>query len=266
MDTPASPGPLVRRHTRITRITHWTWAICLFFLLLTGLQIFNAHPVLYWGDQSGFAFDNRVLWIGSEDGRGFIELFDWRLSGLGIFGASDGTLRAFPHWATIPSGADLATGRVVHFFFAWVFVATLLVWFAGAVVAGRLRRDLLMGRAHWVRLGPDLADHVRLRFRHGRRYGPLQRLSYGLVLFVLFPLMVLTGLAMSPGANAAAPWLPEVLGGRQSARTLHFVAAAALSGFFVVHVAMVVLAGPLNEMRAIATGWYRADAEETGDV
>ncbi|MEL6463983.1 MAG: cytochrome b/b6 domain-containing protein [Pseudomonadota bacterium] len=266
MNTPVSPGPLVRRHTRITRITHWTWAICLFFLLLTGLQIFNAHPVLYWGDQSGFDFDNTVFWIGSEDGRGFIQLFDVRLSGLGIFGASDGSLRAFPHWATIPSSTDLATGRVIHFFFAWIFVVTLLAWFVGAVVAGRLRRDLLMRRTHWVRLGADLVAHVRFRFRHGTRYGPLQRLSYGLVLFVLFPLMVLTGLAMSPGANAAAPWLPEMLGGRQSARTLHFGAAAALSGFFVVHVVMVVLAGPLNEMRAMVTGYYRADAGEKGDV
>ena len=95
----------------------------------------------------------------------------------------------------------------------------------------------------------------------------MQRLSYGLVLFVLFPMMILTGLAMSPGANAALPWLPELLGGRQSARTLHFACAAALSGFFVVHIAMVLLAGPLNEMRAILTGWYRADAVgEAGDV
>ena len=263
MDTSASPGLLVRRHTRITRITHWTWAICLFFLLLTGLQIFNAHPVLYWGDQSGFDFDNTVFWIGSEDGRGFVELFDLRFSGLGVFGATDGSLRAFPSWATIPSSTDLATGRVIHFFFAWIFVVTLLVWFSGAVVAGRIRRDLLLARVHWARLGPDMLDHLRFRFRHAAQYGPLQRLSYGVVLFVLFPLMVFTGLAMSPGANAAAPWLPDLLGGRQSARTLHFVSATALSVFFVIHIVMVVLAGPVNEMRAIVTGWYRTDAEET---
>ncbi|MEL6621156.1 MAG: cytochrome b/b6 domain-containing protein [Pseudomonadota bacterium] len=238
MQAPHPPGTLVRRHTRITRLTHWIWAVCLFFLLLTGLQIFNAHPVLYWGDQSGFAFDNAVLRPGP-----------------------------FPGWATIPSGTDLATGRVIHFFFAWVFVATLLVWAVGALVSGHLLRDLLMRRWHWSRLVPDMRDHARLRFRHTARYGPLQRLSYGVVLFVLFPMMILTGLAMSPGANAALPWLPELLGGRQSARTLHFACAAALSGFFVVHIAMVLLAGPMNEMRAILTGWYRADAVgEAGDV
>jgi len=237
MHAPHPPGPLVRRHTAITRLTHWSWAVCQFFLLLTGLQIFNAHPVLYWGDQSGVAFDNTVLHTG-----------------------------LFPGWATIPSGTDLATGRVIHFFFAWVFVATLLIWALGALASGHLLRDLILRPRHWGGLWSDVWDHVRLRFRHGARYGPVQRLSYGLVLFVLFPLMILTGLAMSPGANAALPWLPEMLGGRQSARTLHFFCAAALLAFFVVHIVMVLLAGPVNEMRAILTGWYRTDGREAGDV
>ena len=230
-------GPLVRRHTAITRITHWIWAACLFFLLLSGMQIFNAHPVLYWGDQSGFGFDNTVLRAGP-----------------------------FPGWATIPRGTDLATGRVIHFFFGWLFLATLLFWALGALASGHLWHDLIMRKRHWSGLPSDVRDHARLRFRHTARYGPLQRLSYGLVLFVLFPLMILTGLAMSPGANAALPWLSEILGGRQSARTLHFVFAAGLSVFFIIHVAMVLLAGPMNEMRAIVTGWYRADPEETSDV
>ncbi|WP_299689844.1 cytochrome b/b6 domain-containing protein [uncultured Tateyamaria sp.] len=260
------PGPLVRRHTRVTRVTHWIWALSLFFLLLTGLQIFNAHPVLYWGDQSGFGFDNTVLRIGAVDDRGVVELFGWRAGGMGVLGYSGGAVRAFPPWATIPSGTDLATGRVIHFFFAWVFVVTLLVWAVGALLSGHLVRDLVMDRHHWRGLARDVRDHVRGRFRHAARYGPLQRLSYGLVLFVLFPMMILTGLAMSPGVNAALPWLSEGLGGRQSARTLHFVLAAGLLGFFVVHMVMVVLAGPLNEMRAIVTGWYRADAQEAGDV
>ena len=230
-------GPLVRRHTAITRITHWLWAVCLFFLLLTGLQIFNAHPVLYWGDQSGFVFDNAVLRPGP-----------------------------FPGWATLPSGTALATGRVTPFFFAGVFVAVLLVWVLGAPMSGHLVRDLIMRRRHWNALLSDARDHARLRFHHGVRSGPLQSLSYGVVLFVLFPLMVVTGLAMSPGANAAMPWMPEILGGRQSARTLHFFCAAALLVFFLIHIAMVLLAGPLNEIRAILTGWYRADTGETGDV
>ncbi len=237
MNAPEPTRPLIRRHTLITRITHWTWAICLFFLLLTGLQIFNAHPVLYWGDQSGFAFDNSVL-----------------------------RLAPFPQWATIPSGVDLATGRVIHFFFAWVFVATLMIWLLGALFSGHLFQDLMLRACHWRQLLPDARDHVLFRFKHSARYGPLQRLSYAAVLFGLFPLMILTGLAMSPGMNAAQPLLPEMFGGRQSARTLHFFAASGLAGFFVLHVVMVLLAGPLNEMRAIVTGWYRPDTEEMGDV
>ncbi|MEM9638723.1 MAG: cytochrome b/b6 domain-containing protein, partial [Pseudomonadota bacterium] len=149
------------------------------------------------------------------------------------------------------------------FFFAWIFVATLLIWLIGAVISGHLRRDLVPRGNDWRGLWGDLRDHMRLRFRHPRRYGPLQRLSYGAVLFGLFPLIIATGLAMSPGMNAAIPRLPEILGGRQTARTLHFVAAFGLSLFFVVHIAMVILAGPLNELRAILTGWYLADSRES---
>ena len=92
---------------------------------------------------------------------------------------------------------------------------------------------------------------------HAVRYSPLQKLAYGGVLFVLFPLIILTGLSMSPGMNAVLPWLPELFGGRQSARTIHFIVMALLVGFFVVHMAMIILAGPLNEIRSIITGRYR---------
>lgn len=251
----------VKRHTRITRITHWIWAMSLFFLLLTGLQIFNAHPILYWGDQSGFGFDNSVFVIGGAESTGHVQIGSWRISTTGIFFWSNDTARAFPAWATIPSGIDLATGRVVHFFFAWLLVGTLLVWLIGGVWSGHIWHDLCLKAHHWRGLWVDIQSHARLRFPHTARYGSLQRLTYGLVLFVLFPLIIASGLAMSPGMNAALPWLAEGLGGRQSARTLHFVAAFGLSVFVLIHVAMVILAGPLNEMRAIVTGWYRADQE-----
>ena len=101
----------------MTRITHWLWAISLFFLLLSGLQIFNAHPALYLGDQSGFDYDNAIF-----------------------------AIEGFPSWLTIPSTRDLATGRVVHFFFAWIFVATLFVWFIASLRNRHLRKDLLPSR------------------------------------------------------------------------------------------------------------------------
>lgn len=255
----AEKTTLLRRHTLITRVTHWVWAISSFFLLLSGLQIFNAHPALYLGDQSGFAFDNTVFEISGQDGKGYLSVFGVSIDWIGWLGWSDGAARAFPQWATIPSGVDLATGRVIHFFFAWILVTTLLIWALAAFFSRHFQRDLMLRTTDVAAVLRDVRDHLRLRFHHGPRYGPLQRLTYGLVLFGLFPLIVATGLAMSPGLNAVMPWLPEILGGRQTARTLHFVAAFGLLAFVVVHLAMVVLAGPVNEMRAITTGWYRVN-------
>jgi thiosulfate reductase cytochrome b subunit len=175
-------------------------------------------------------------------------------------GLVDGDERAFPPALTIPSKQDLATGRVIHFFFAWIFFATLAVWLAAALASGHLRRDLLPRGVDIRGLAADVKSHLRLKFNHGASYAPLQKLAYFGVLFIAFPMMIATGLAMSPGFNALAPWLAEILGGRQTARSLHFVFMLALVLFFVVHMAMIVLAGPLNELRSIVTGWYRADA------
>jgi thiosulfate reductase cytochrome b subunit len=267
---PSSSAGLVYRQTVATRVTHWIWAVCLFFLLTSGLMIFNAHPTLYVGDESGFAYDNAVLRIGAQqtaDGTaGFTEVLGTRFDTTGVLGLSSdaaGNMQpvAFPGWATIPSRYDLATGRVVHFFFAWLLAFTLFAWLVGALWSGHLRRDLLPRTADLRALPRDIADHARLRFHHRREYNTLQKLSYAGVLFVLLPLMIASGLAMSPGFNAAAPWLPELFGGRQTARTIHFAAMLLLVGFFVVHIVMVLAAGPLNELRSIVTGWYRVDAD-----
>jgi thiosulfate reductase cytochrome b subunit len=258
-------GPLIRRQTIWTRVTHATWAVCLFFLLLSGLQIFNAHPALYLGRQSGFGFDNTVLEIGARDGatgpEGFVRLGGWEIPSTGVLGYAGGQAQAFPPALTIPSYRSLAHGRLVHFLFAWVLVATLAVWAVAALATGHWRQ-LVPTRADLRALPRDVADHARLRFRHGRDYGVLQKLAYGGVLFGLLPLMVLTGLAMSPGFNAIFPPILDLLGGRQTARTLHFAAMLGLAGFFVLHIAMILLAGPLNELRAIVTGWYRIDGED----
>lgn len=261
---------LVYRQSLSTRLTHWLWALSLLFLLLTGLQIFNAHPALYLGDQSGFGFDNSVLAITTEDKedgpRGVTEILGRRFDTTGLLGLSERNGRAdaqaFPSWATIPSHHDLATGRVVHFFFAWLLGATLLAWLAASLANGHLRRDLIPRPADLRSVPRDVIDHMKLKFHHTRDYNTLQKLAYGAVLFVMLPLMIATGLAMSPSANALMPWLPELLGGRQTARTLHFVVMLLLVGFFVVHMLMILAAGPLNELRSIITGWYSIDLLE----
>jgi thiosulfate reductase cytochrome b subunit len=264
-------GKLIYRHRIATRITHWTWAIALFFLLLSGLQIFNAHPELYIGQQSGFEFDNSVLSMRAmqtADGKidGYTTIFGQSYKTTGVFGmsgpADNPSYRGFPAWATLPSYQDLATGRVIHFFFAWFFVAAFLVWFVASLISGHLRRDILPSRADIRGLPKSLSDHLRFRFHHDGRYNVLQKLAYAGVLLVIFPLIILTGITMSPGMNAAWPWLLDVFGGRQTARTIHFVCMALLVGFFLIHIFMVVAAGPLNEMRSIITGWYRTAPEK----
>jgi thiosulfate reductase cytochrome b subunit len=259
-------GPLIYRQRIWTRMTHWIWAISLFSLLLTGLQIFNAHPALYIGKESGFEYDNAILRINAVETaaglRGVTTLGGLEIDTTGALGVSgDGDVRAFPAWATIPSGQSLATGRVIHFFFAWVLVVTLAVW-AVASLWNRHIKDLIPTAADLRSLPRDIADHARLRFHHTARYNVLQKLAYAGVLFVLLPLMILTGLSMSPSFNATAPWLLDLFGGRQTARTVHFIVMLLLVGFFFIHMAMILAAGPLNELRSIITGWYRIDPEE----
>lgn len=228
MTTDSKEGRLILRQKRMTRITHAIWAVSLFFLIASGLQIFNAHPALYLGHESGFGYDNEIFSVG-----------------------------ALPWWLTIPSTRDLATGRVIHLFFAWIFVLNLAVWFVASLVNRHIRKDLVPNAKDVRNFGQDVKDHLRLTIVHAVRYSPLQKLAYGGVLFVLFPLIVLTGLSMSPGMNAVLPWLPELFGGRQTARTIHFAVMALFVLFFVVHIAMIFLAGPLNELRSIVTGRYR---------
>ncbi len=264
-------GPLVHRQAFTTRLTHWVWVVCLFFLLLSGLQIFMARPDLYIGQQSGFEFENRILSIGAAFDEGELEgittIFGRRFDttgALGVIPDANGNYQpqTFPGWMTIPSYRDLATGRVVHFFFAWALVATLVVWLVASLLNRHLTRDIVPRGRDLAALPRDVADHVRLRLHHKRAYGPLQKLSYFAILVIVLPLMIATGLTMSPGINAFAPWMLDLFGGRQTARTLHFVLMLVLVAFVVIHVAMVLLAGPFNEMRSMITGWIRVDEKE----
>ncbi|MBN9252820.1 MAG: cytochrome b/b6 domain-containing protein [Mesorhizobium sp.] len=264
---PLEKGPLVYRQSAWTRLTHWLWAISLLFLLLSGLQIFNARPQLYIGLESGFTYDNTIIRIGAvdtQDGpRGFTEIFGKRFDTTGVLGwsgpAGQERQRAFPSWLTVPSYYDLGTGRVIHFFFAWLLSATLVVWLVASLLNGHFKRDLAPRASDLRKLPRDVADHLRLKFHHTRDYNVLQKLAYAGVLFVLLPLMILTGLTMSPSMNSVLPFLPDLFGGRQTARTIHFVVMLLLVVFFFVHMAMILAAGPLNELRSIITGWYRTD-------
>jgi thiosulfate reductase cytochrome b subunit len=261
----ALPPPRVYRHRWPTRLWHWTNAATVLILLMSGLMIFNAHPRLYWGDYGANA-DPAWLVIGSTADSGFLRIGPVRVETTGVLGhwrdeAGQVQRWAFPSWATIPSNYSLADGRRWHLFFAWVLALTMTAYMLWSLVSGHIRRDLHVSRAEWSprHIWHDIKEHARLRFPTGEaaaRYNVLQKLAYISVIFVLLPLIVLTGLTMSPGMNAAWPWLLDLFGGRQSARSLHFIAAFALVGFFLVHMAMVLLAGPVNEVRSMLTGWF----------
>jgi thiosulfate reductase cytochrome b subunit len=267
---------LVERHTRITRLTHWINLLCVVVLLMSGLQIFMAHPALYWG-QFGADADRPLFKVGADDSgggppAGFARIGSSTFKTTGILGVSrnasgEVVRRGVPRWLTLPSWRDLALGRRWHFFFAWAFVANLLAYLVAAIASGHFWRDLLpSGEQLRPRaLLKDLANHLRFKFPRGeaaRHYNPLQKLTYLGVIFVLLPLMILTGLAMSPGMDAILPWLVDLFGGRQSARTIHFIAAGLIVLFVFVHVAMVLLAGPVNELRAMITGRFAIFAED----
>ncbi|HMP63494.1 MAG TPA: cytochrome b/b6 domain-containing protein, partial [Phenylobacterium sp.] len=254
MERPARP-PV--RHSLAVRLTHWLNVVILLVLLASGLQIFNAHPALYWGETSTFD-DPWISMAAQRRGEhlaGVTRIGELTLTTTGVLGASDGQVRGFPAWATLPSYRSLADGRRWHFFFAWLFLFNGLIYLAWGAASGHFRRALAPRRSELVprHLGREILDHARLRFPHGR-YNTLQKLAYLAVIFVLLPLMLLTGLAMSPGVNAAMPWIFEMFGGRQSARTFHFLSATALVAFVLIHLAMVVASGSVRQIRAMVTG------------
>ncbi len=271
---------VVYRHSLAVRITHWLNVLCLSFLLMSGLQIFNAHPHLYWGQYGADALPDPAFvsieaYPDGDSMKGVTSIGSFQFTTTGVLGASkvDGELtpRAFPAWATIPSYQDLATGRRWHFFFAWLFVINGFVYMLYGLVSRHFRRDLLPTKGELTprHLAHEIADHARLRFPKGekaRRYNSLQKLAYIGVGFILLPLMVLTGLTMSPGFNAIFPWLLDVFGGRQSARTIHFITASLIIVFVFIHIAMVLLSGVWNNMRSMITGYYALKPEANKEI
>ena len=264
----ATPGPgdLVKRHRLSTRLWHWLNVVTLAVMLMSGLMIFNAHPRLYWGHYGANA-DHAWFEIGSTETTGFVQTGPLRVETTGVLGHwtdQDGVLRrrAFPHWLTIPSRYSLADARLWHLAFAWVLGLSLAAYMVASLRNRHFKRDLNISLAE-IRpshLWQNIKDHARLRFPTGAdalRYNILQKLAYASVLFVMLPLIIFTGLAMSPAIDSGWPWLLDIFGGRQSARSIHFIAMVALVGFFLIHIAMVVLTGPINELRSMISGYYR---------
>lgn len=248
----------VYRHRLPVRISHWLNVPILVILIMSGLQIFNANPALYWGDRSDR--DRALLAIGSvqtETGevKGVTTVLGVVLDTTGLLGYSDGSRRAFPAWATVPSAKWLAMGRQWHLFFAWLLVINGILFTVYALVSRHVTRDLVPTGKDIRAIGWSIKNHLSLRHPQGdeaKRYNVLQKLAYLVVLMVVAPVIVLTGLAMS----AAFPWLLTVFCGRQGARTIHFLACFSFVGFIVIHVVEVMLTGLYNNLRSMITGWF----------
>lgn len=233
---PRQPATIFR-HKLATRLWHWVTVVTVFILIGSGLGILNAHPHLYWG-KFGANFDHPWL-----------------------------NLPHMPEWATIPGHYNLAISRRWHLLFALVLGFALLGFMVTSLINRHFQRDLRV-RAEEIKprhLLEDAKAHLVFRFHDPKRpgaYNTLQKLSYVATIFVLLPLMIGTGLTMSPGMDAAWPWLLDLFGGRQSARSIHFIAASALVGFIIVHLALVILAGAGNEVRSMLTGQWRVPEDE----
>jgi Ni/Fe-hydrogenase b-type cytochrome subunit len=226
---------LVFRHRLSVRIWHWVNAVTIFVMIMSGLGIFNAHPMLYWGE---YGANNDHAWL---------------------------KLDRFPGWATIPTDYNLALSRQWHLAFAWVLAFGLVFYFIRSLINRHLQKDLALSRAEVApgHLWADIKKHARFDFSETEpRYNPLQKITYSLILFVIMPVLILTGLCMSPGFGGVLPWLTDLFGGRASARSIHFICTAAMAGFILLHIVLVILAGPYNEMRSMITGKFRLSPEK----
>jgi thiosulfate reductase cytochrome b subunit len=269
----ARPGSyLYFRHSLPVRIMHWINVIALTLLFLSGLNIFSAHPALYWG-KSSYTGKPPVFQIAARETDedeliGITRIFEHEFDTTEVLGAAtdaegDVVARTFPGWLMVPGDRWLSMARRWHFFFAWVFVINGLCYLAYSIASRHLARDLAPDGSDWRSIGRSIIDHLRFRHPTGdaaKRYNVLQKLAYLSVIFVLLPLAVLMGFAMSPWLDTLIPGWVDFFGGRQSARTIHFIIAWLLVAFVLVHVFEVIISGFWNHLRSMITGRYRIDA------
>ncbi len=265
---------LYKRHRLAIRVMHWINVLSATILLMSGLQIFNAHPALYWGKSSYTGKPPILALAATEDNEGNVtgvtRILGHEFDTTGVLGASadgDGDIvaRGFPSWLTIPDAAWLSMARSWHFFFAWLFVLNAIAYIAYSIATRHLARDLAPTRRDWRCVGRSIRDHLRFRHAQGeaaKEYNVLQKLAYLAIIFGVLPLLILMGLAMSPWADTVLPGWVDFFGGRQSARTLHFIAAWILVAFVIVHVFEVVVTGLWNNLRSMITGKYRVTLPE----
>ena len=222
------------RHSVLVRVTHWIHTLSFLTLLLSGIAILLAHPRLYWGETGA---------VGTPS------LIDLPL----------------PFVLDVPIRGP---GRYLHFLSAWVFVSIGLLYVLSGFFTRHFRKNLVPSKSDlgWKPVMRVVSNHARLKRpaeEESRSYNVLQRLTYLAVVFLLSPLMIVTGLAMSPAVTSVFPIIVNIFGGQQSARTIHFFVTVALVLFLLVHIAMVCLAGFKNRMRAMITGRTAAGKEPT---
>jgi len=266
---------LYYRHTLAVRVMHWINVVALTILFMSGLMIFNAHPRLYWG-KSSYTGRPPILEIGARESPesgviGYTTIFGREFRTTGVLGLSTEptgrvAARAFPSWLTIPDFQWLSMARAWHFFFAWILVINGLCYIVYSIWSRHLRRDLIPTRAQLAKIGQSIKDHLLFRHEAGEaatRYNVLQKLAYLIVIFVLLPLVILMGLAMSPRIDTLFTGWVDLFGGRQSARTIHFVAAWLIVAFVLIHVFQVIVTGLWNNLRSMITGRYRIPPERS---
>jgi thiosulfate reductase cytochrome b subunit len=262
----------IYRHKLPIRIMHWINVLCFILLLMSGLNIFNAHAALNLGKSS---YNGRppILEMRAEatnDGKimGVTTIFGYKFNTTGVFGLSKGAndrilQRGFPTWMTIPGSQWLSMARRWHFFFAWLFVINGICYVTYSFLTKHVQRDLLTTKTDRANIWQSIKDHARFKHASGEAaipYNVLQKIAYLSVIFILLPLIILMGWAMSPFLNSLIPGWVDLFGGRQTARTIHFIVAWLLVGFVFIHVFEVIITGVWNNLRSMITGQYKIDS------